>query len=164
MGVNQPDIDVVIHIGVPPTIECMVQEFGRAGQDGRQAEGKSWIMTMYQDIIILLFIYKGILLYSESDLGHADFWCKSNDPDDVLPKFQHTWRYVMHRYSVHMYCYTFHVPCTSHADYPGIYFVTWWGSVGAKPYCSTLKKFYSKRLFLGAFASEPAALPTSFFS
>ena len=41
MGVNQPDIDIVIHIGVPPTIECMVQEFGRAGRDGRQAEGKS---------------------------------------------------------------------------------------------------------------------------
>ena len=39
MGVNQPDIDIVVHIGVPPTIECMVQEFGRAGRDGRQAEG-----------------------------------------------------------------------------------------------------------------------------
>ena len=41
MGGDQPGIDIVIHIGVPPTIECMVQEFGRAGRDGLQAEGKS---------------------------------------------------------------------------------------------------------------------------
>lgn len=39
MGVNQPDIDIVIHIGVPQSIKSMVQEFGRAGRDGRQAEG-----------------------------------------------------------------------------------------------------------------------------
>ena len=43
MGVNQSDIDIVIHIGVPPTIECMVQEFGRAGRNGQQAEGTSSI-------------------------------------------------------------------------------------------------------------------------
>lgn len=39
MGVDQPDVDIVLHIGVPPDIESMIQEFGRAGRDGRQAEG-----------------------------------------------------------------------------------------------------------------------------
>ena len=39
MGINQPDVDIVIHIGVPSSIESMIQEFGRAGRDGRNAEG-----------------------------------------------------------------------------------------------------------------------------
>ncbi len=39
MGVDVPDIDVVVRIGCPPSLEEMVQEFGRGGRDGRQAEG-----------------------------------------------------------------------------------------------------------------------------
>ena len=102
MGVNQPDIDVVVRIGVPPTIESMVQEFGRAGRDGRQAEGTHAMMPLLVGMckpISLLIL--GILLYSESDLGHADFWCKSNDPDEVLSKFETTWRYVINRFYLH---------------------------------------------------------------
>lgn len=34
----------------------------------------------------------GVILFSESDLHHADFWCKSNDSEDVLPQFQRSWR------------------------------------------------------------------------
>lgn len=39
MGINQPDVDIVVHVGVPSSIENMVQEFGRAGRDGRCAQG-----------------------------------------------------------------------------------------------------------------------------
>ena len=39
MGIDQPDVEIVIRIGCPPTLESMVQEFGRAGKDGRQAQG-----------------------------------------------------------------------------------------------------------------------------
>lgn len=39
LGVNQSDMDVVVRIGVPPSMEELVQQFGRAGKDGRAAKG-----------------------------------------------------------------------------------------------------------------------------
>ena len=40
MGVDVPDIELVTRIGCPSSLEELVQEFGRGGRDGRQAEGK----------------------------------------------------------------------------------------------------------------------------
>ena len=40
LGMNQPDVETVVQIGVPPTMEELVQEFGRAGRDRRKAKGK----------------------------------------------------------------------------------------------------------------------------
>ena len=37
MGV---DVPIVVRIGCPPSIEELIQEFGRAGRDGRTAKGK----------------------------------------------------------------------------------------------------------------------------
>ena len=39
MGVDVANIDMVIKIGCPSSIEEVVQMFGRAGRDGRNAEG-----------------------------------------------------------------------------------------------------------------------------
>ena len=41
LGVNQQDVKTIVRIGVPPTMEELVQEFGGAGRDGRKAKGKS---------------------------------------------------------------------------------------------------------------------------
>ena len=38
-GIDQPDVELVVRIGCPPSLEDWVQEFGRAGRDGRNAEG-----------------------------------------------------------------------------------------------------------------------------
>ena len=39
MGIDVPNIDIVVKIGCPPSIEELVQQFGRAGRDSRQAKG-----------------------------------------------------------------------------------------------------------------------------
>ena len=49
MGINQPDVDIVIHIGVPCSIESVVQEFGQAGRDGRYAEGLLIVFVITMD-------------------------------------------------------------------------------------------------------------------
>lgn len=77
MGIDQPDVDKVIRIGVPPSLEQCVQEFGRAGRDGRQCQG--------------------IIFFHESDLQHAKFWCEGENPDrqlQILTEFQASWRYM----------------------------------------------------------------------
>ena len=40
LGIGQPDIEVVVKIGVPQSLEELIQGFGRAGRDGRIAKGE----------------------------------------------------------------------------------------------------------------------------
>ena len=47
LGVNQSDVDVVVRIGVPPSMEELVQQFGRAGRDGRAAKGIKYYNTLF---------------------------------------------------------------------------------------------------------------------
>ena len=37
MGINNPDIKVVVQWDIPVTIDAMVQRLGRAGRDGTQS-------------------------------------------------------------------------------------------------------------------------------
>ena len=47
MGINQPDVELVVHIGCPLSLEDWVQEFGRAGRDGRNAEGMCALLNTF---------------------------------------------------------------------------------------------------------------------
>ena len=45
IGIDQPDVDIVVRIGCPLSFEDRAQELERAGQDGRQATGIAAICT-----------------------------------------------------------------------------------------------------------------------
>jgi ATP-dependent DNA helicase RecQ len=47
MGINKPDIRLVVHYNIPGTVEAYYQEAGRAGRDGRPA--RCVILFSYQD-------------------------------------------------------------------------------------------------------------------
>ena len=54
MGINQPDVEVVICVGFPPSLEDMVQKFGKAGRDGWPAKVK--YMCIWKSYVHLMKI------------------------------------------------------------------------------------------------------------
>ena len=48
MGIDRPDVDAVIHVDIPGSIEAYYQEIGRAGRDGRQATAT--LLWNYADV------------------------------------------------------------------------------------------------------------------
>lgn len=79
MGINKPNIRMVIHYHLPTQIESYIQEIGRAGRDGK--ESVSVLLYQHNDIHIpsniienelptrneLQFVYKCLLSYQSSN-------------------------------------------------------------------------------------------------
>lgn len=61
MGIDKPDVRLVIHYNIPGSIENLYQEFGRAGRDGKNA--------------------KVVLFYSKKDIGLQEFFIRNNHPN-----------------------------------------------------------------------------------
>ena len=80
----------------------LLKNLCRSSEEQEEMEGKQRVRRLagltnflcvhyYCDII-----YTGILLYDESDLQHAVYWCKDKSAEErveVLKQFQKVWRY-----------------------------------------------------------------------
>ena len=80
MGIDKPDIDHIIRLGVPENICSWAQELGRAGRDGRSA-----VATIF---------------YSMSDIDHGGAWVREHIHNSsycqrILKEFSNSWRYTM---------------------------------------------------------------------
>lgn len=61
LGIDRPDVRLVVHAGLPLGIDSYTQEIGRAGRDGKKA--------------------RAVLIYTSADAGRAkNIICKQNDP------------------------------------------------------------------------------------
>ena len=63
MGIDRPDVDVVVHLAIPGSVEAYYQEIGRAGRDGREAHA--------------------VLFWDPEDVGVREFLIDSPRPDST---------------------------------------------------------------------------------
>lgn len=83
MGVNLPDVRHIIHVGLPEKLSTWVQEFGRAGRDGRQATAT-------------------LLICESQDLKKLHFWTKTashQEHETRTDDFIEVWKYVAAAFS-----------------------------------------------------------------
>ena len=108
MGIDKPDVRVVIHYDCPDSIEAYFQEAGRAGRDGK----KAW----------------AILLYNNSDNGKLQKRIEDTFPprDYIKEVYEHLAYYyqiatgdgygVSHEFNIDEFCQRFrHFPIRVHA-------------------------------------------------
>jgi len=100
MGIDKPDVRVVVHADVPDCLENYYQEAGRAGRDGKKAyavllyndkdpkELEESIQVRYPSLKDIRDVYQSISNYLQIPSGTGEGQCYDFDIIDFIKKFK----------------------------------------------------------------------------